>query len=246
VPDEFIFKNVHKRLLAYGDQPFFAAIMTITNHEPFNAPPVEGLAYVPGDSPEAKRINCYRYADWAIGHFLDQARQAPYFKKTIFVIVADHGRDFASDQTIDIPAYHIPCIIYAPGLVAPQRVSTVCSQTDVAPTILALLGGEFDHCFFGRNVLDVAPSDGFAFIHANGIVGFVEGNQALVRPPGKAITLYRVDNESMSPLPPEVAAASIPLLHDKMLSIYGWAAKLYRESRYGPPGEKAPATPVNR
>jgi phosphoglycerol transferase MdoB-like AlkP superfamily enzyme len=236
--DEDIFRHAHERFKAYGDQPFLGTILTITNHEPFNAPPVEGLAYVPGDTPEARRINCYRYADWAIGHFLDQARQEPYFKKTIFVIVADHGRDFSPDQFIDIPAYHIPFIIYAPGLVAPRRVQTVCSQTDIGPTVLSLLGGEYDHCFFGRNILDVDPADGFAFIHANGILGFVQGSQALIRPPGEAITLYDVTHTSQIPVAPPTAAASIPPLHDKMLSVYGWATKLYREGKYGPPPAK--------
>jgi phosphoglycerol transferase MdoB-like AlkP superfamily enzyme len=233
--DEITFRRAHEQFLGYGDQRFFGTILTVTNHEPFNAPAVEGLPYEPGDTLEAKKTNCYRYADWALGQFFKAAREAPYFKKTIFVIVSDHGRDFSPHRFIDIPAFHIPAMIYAPGLVAPRRISTVCSQTDLPPTILGLMGGQYEHCFFGRNIFEVDPHDGFAFVHANGIVGYVRGDRAMVLPPGHPVTLYRLGRDLQTPMAPEDAAPQIPEFHEKMVSIFGWATKLYRESHYGPP-----------
>jgi hypothetical protein len=235
VDDVEAFQKVHERLLGFGDQKFFAAVMTITNHEPFTAPPVEGLEYVPEVTYEDHKTNCYRYADYAIGRFFDLARTAPYFKKTIFVLVADHGRDFAPNQFIDLAAYRIPCVIYAPGLVPPRRISTVCSQTDIGPTILSMLGGSFDHCLMGRNLLAVNPRDGFAFIHVNGIMGLVRGDRAVIQPPGRSVMLYQVTPTGQQPISDDAARLQIPPLQEEMLSIYGESNRLFRESLYGPP-----------
>lgn len=37
------------------------------------------------------RDGAVKYTDWAIGHFIDQARKKPWFADTLFVITADHG-----------------------------------------------------------------------------------------------------------------------------------------------------------
>jgi len=240
VSDEITFRKAHEQFLSYGDRKFFGAILTITNHEPFHAPPIPGQDPIPGDSLEVCKLNCYRYADWALGRFFEWARAAPYFKRTVFVIVADHGRDFAPDQYVDLPAYRVPCVIYAPGIVPPGRLSTVCSQTDVAPTVLGLLGGEFDHGFFGRNLLAAPSGEGFAFAYVNDMLGWVSGRRAAVLMPDRPPMLFRITDSDQDPASETEIAADMPPLREKMLSIYGVASRLYDEVRYCSP-EKAAA-----
>jgi phosphoglycerol transferase MdoB-like AlkP superfamily enzyme len=65
-------------------KPFFAHIMTTSNHRPYTFP--EGR----GPWPQGKRESAVAYTDWAIGDFLRRAQAKPWFKDTVFVITADH------------------------------------------------------------------------------------------------------------------------------------------------------------
>src|SRR5258706_15140573 len=66
-------------------KPFFAHIMTVSNHRPFAYPP--GRIDIPSGTG---REGAVKYTDFAIGQFIDDARAKPWFDRTLFVIVADH------------------------------------------------------------------------------------------------------------------------------------------------------------
>lgn len=87
VADESLFDNA-LTVLDKGSQektPFFAHIMTTSNHRPFSYP--DGRIDIP--SPGG-RDGAVKYTDYAIGEFIDKASKKPWFKDTLFVIVADH------------------------------------------------------------------------------------------------------------------------------------------------------------
>jgi phosphoglycerol transferase MdoB-like AlkP superfamily enzyme len=264
VPDELTFRRLHEWCLAQGDKKFMAAVMTISNHEPFTAPacgaftpegatpsadePANLSAAMTADlarEPEvgsdaeklhAQKINCYRYADWAIGNFLRQARQSPYFKKTIFVLVADHGRDFKPDRVLDLATYRIPCVIYAPGIVPPRRVSTVCSQADISPTLLGLLGGQFEHCFLGRDMLKAAAGDGCALMGGGeATIGFVHNDWGMILRPESKPLLYRLGINRMDAVPANKESQQVTAGQQEALSFYGVARKVYLDATYCPP-----------
>ena len=133
-------------------QPFFAHIMTISNHRPYTYP--DGRINYEGDA--MSRPAAVKYSDWAIGDFLSQASQKPWFDKTVFVIVADHCASSAGKTSLPLEKYHIPALIYAPGFVEPQRVAKTCSQIDLMPTLLRLLHWSYDSAFYGQDILDPA------------------------------------------------------------------------------------------
>jgi len=184
VPDEMIFQKAHETFRSMGDKKFFAAILTVSNHQPYHVPQGR-TSMLPADSKENEMLNAYRYADWALGEFFREAREAEYFKNTLFVIVSDHGHGeyLLATRAIDVPGYRLPCVFYAPGIVAPQRISTVASQTDIAATVLGILGGTYEHSFLGRDILRVAPGDGFALLHEGRNIAFVRDGRALVIAP---------------------------------------------------------------
>jgi phosphoglycerol transferase MdoB-like AlkP superfamily enzyme len=240
VADELTFKKAHDRFLSYGDRKFFGLILTITNHEPFRAPPGR-VEFVPGDSLEVRKINCIRYSDWALGEFFRQVREAPYFKRTIFVLVSDHGIAFDPAPMIDAEGYRVPCVIYAPGIVPPGRIRAVAGQTDIPPTILALLGGQFDHCFFGRNLLAVPPDDGFAFMRSDEMIGLVRGDRMIVVPPRANSVLYRLAGRSVERIdgqPSEIAE-----IQEQALSYQYLGAQLYLDRKYCVPDKTLPTVP---
>ncbi|MBO6082320.1 MAG: sulfatase-like hydrolase/transferase, partial [Bacteroidales bacterium] len=130
-------------------EPFFAQIMTISNHRPYTYP--EGRIEYDGN-PMSRRA-AVKYTDWAIGQFLAQAAGKPWFNETVFVIMADHCASSAGKTSLPLECYHIPALIYAPGFIAPQYIDKVCSQIDVMPTLMSLLHFSYDAPFYGRDVL---------------------------------------------------------------------------------------------
>ncbi len=162
--DEDLFDQAHQEFLAMGDRPFLAAMLTLSLHRPFEIPP-ERVDVVEPTGPHYPARTCVRYTDWAIGKFLEKARQAEYFNRTIFVFVADHRGEFLGPDH-SAASYRIPLLIYAPGVPGSdrRRISTVCSQTDIAPTIMSLLGGRYEHSFFGASVLDRPAEAGLALM----------------------------------------------------------------------------------
>jgi phosphoglycerol transferase MdoB-like AlkP superfamily enzyme len=245
VHDEYVydkaietFGQIHRR----GKQPFFGMILTISNHEPYEAP-AGRVALLAGEDKETRVINATRYADWAMGRFFREASGQPWFKDTLFVLVADTGRQLEVDRTrlIDAMGFRVPCVFYAPGRIQPDVVPTVGSQTDIAPTLLAMLGGEYEHCFLGRNLLAVEPDDGFALLHQYDRLGFVRGDRLMVLPPRQQPPiLYQLNGHAMHRLhEAQVDQDRMLRMKRDMLSLYSMAWLLYKDGLYRAPHDAA-------
>jgi len=179
--DEDLFFQADKEFRSMGEQPFLAVLLTVSFHRPYKVP--EGRC-VPIDPKEkdSEQLTCVRYTDWAVGQFIKRARESDYFDRTIFVFVADHTGG-ASGNPISPVSYRIPFLLYAPSILGDhgRRVSNVCSQTDVAPTIMSILGGRFRHCFFGSSVLDRPAGNGLALMqHSSKAIALMNGDQEVV------------------------------------------------------------------
>jgi phosphoglycerol transferase MdoB-like AlkP superfamily enzyme len=165
VSDEDLFRNalrVFDAQHARGER-IFSVVMTTSNHKPFTFP-----TGVPGVKPAGGgREAGVRYADHAIGYFVDELRQRPYFDDTLVVIVADHGARVYGREDIPLPTYAIPFIVYSPRHVAARRVDTLVSQIDVAPTVLGLLNLSYDSVFFGKDALVDPGAPRFAPLNHN-------------------------------------------------------------------------------
>lgn len=148
-------EDAYAKLLQVADddarsgQPFFVNLMTISNHRPYTFP--AGKITLPGGTKS--RSGGVKYTDYAIGQFLKAARSKPWFGRTVFIIVADHCASSAGATDIPVEDYHIPALIYSPSHVPPQRVSKLCSQIDIMPTVLSLLSFSANTHFMGNNVL---------------------------------------------------------------------------------------------
>lgn len=157
---------------AMSGKPFFAQIMTTSNHKPFTFR--SGVPGVPatGGGREAG----IRYADYALGYFLEQARKHPWFDDTLFVVVADHGARVYGRAQIPMRTYEIPCLVWSPKHIQPQRVDTLASQIDIAPTVLGMLGFPYLAPFFGQNVLSGSTTPRVAmFTHNHDVALYRDG-----------------------------------------------------------------------
>ena len=161
-------------------KPFFLQLMTTSNHRPYTYP--DGRVDIPsGDGREG----AVKYTDYAIGQFLAQARDKPWFKQTVFIFVADHTAGSAGKEDLPVANYHIPLFIYAPAHVQPREFSDVASQIDLAPTLLGLLNMDYVSTFFGRNVLRNDRAPGRALLGNYQHLGLFDGSSLAILSPRK-------------------------------------------------------------
>lgn len=177
-------EDIYKQSLKVADadhaagKPFFLQLMTTSNHRPYTYP--EGRIDIPsGDGREG----AVKYTDYAIGQFLAQAREKPWFKDTVFVFVADHTAGSAGKEDLPVANYHIPLFIYAPERIAPREFAPVASQIDLAPTLLGLLNFDYSSTFFGRNVLRTDAAPGRALLGNYQHLGLFDGSSLAILSP---------------------------------------------------------------
>lgn len=129
--DEELFSGADS-VLAGLPQPFFAAVMTLTNHGPYLLP----QTYTDG-AGMAQEKRAFKYSDYALGRFFEMARQRDYFRNTVFIIMGDHPVHYGAFG----PAkFHDSLLFYSPLIKNPHREGKLASQLDLPPTLLRLAG----------------------------------------------------------------------------------------------------------
>ena len=196
VCDEDAYRKVIRTLNedAQSGKPFFAHVMTVSNHRPFTYP--AGKISIPHDSKS--RNGGVMYTDYALGEFFAEASRQPWFDNTIFLVTADHCASSAGRTEIPLNKYHIPALIYAPGFVEPQCVDGIVSQIDLMPTLLSLLNMSYDSHFFGRSIYDKQYVNR-AFIATYQDLGYLEGDVFTILSPVRRFEQYRVAPTAENP-----------------------------------------------
>jgi len=169
--DEYVYDKAFDHISTI-QEPFFAAILTTSNHPPYTFPGnvrSETIRYTP-DAFKDERLEVFAYSDQALGSFMRECYSSGIYDNTIFVIAGDHGflTKGDHDASIDLQMYHVPCLILAPGL-DPKVISRTASHTDISPTVLHLLGGSFKHHSWGKNLLAEKQHSDFALLAPAGL-----------------------------------------------------------------------------
>lgn len=167
-------------------KPFMNFIMTTSNHRPYDYP--DGKIDIPSHTG---RDGAVKYTDYAIGDFLAKAKKKPWFKNTIFVIMADHCASSAGKSELPLDKYHIPMIIYAPQIIKPQVISKIASQIDIMPTLFGILNWSYESKFYGKDILDNSFEER-AFVGTYQKLGLYKDNILTILSPGKKIESYKV------------------------------------------------------
>jgi len=199
VPDHIVFARANQEFAKFGSNPFLGIIITLSNHEPFLLPSSDFRIFS-REVPHSEYLNTFYYSDWALGEFFRQAEKEPYFKNTVFVLVADHGKFMESQSDLPLERFHIPCLIYAPYILgsSPRRIATVASQTDLVPTLLGILGKPVLHQSWGRDLLSLSPEDeGFAMMLDGDLIGWREGRYFLIERMGINCSLYDIRQDPL-------------------------------------------------
>ena len=145
VSDEDLFAKADEtfaRLYKEG-KPFCSVVFSSSFHDPFDIP--QGKVDIDGiRTDEPLRMAAVKYADYALGKFIAQAKTQDYYKDTIFVIIADHESRVQSNGGFPADKFLIPAVILSPDL-KPFKDDRIVNQIDILPTVLSLSGvsGEF-------------------------------------------------------------------------------------------------------
>ena len=229
--DEDLFDKSLERLkhLHAQGKPFFSLIFSSSNHEPFEFP--DGKIDL-HDSSKQTVNNAVKYADFALGKFIREAKRQDYWKDTVFLIVADHDNRVYGNSLVPIKKFHIPGLI--PGAdIQPKRIPTIASQVDLGPTLLSLLGVSSDHPMIGRDFARDDATPGRALIQFNDYFAWLEGENATILRPGQAPLLAKYEAASgkvdFNAGTPGKAQVEQAMAHVMLPSL------LYREQRYRQP-----------
>ena len=137
-------------------QPFYAKLLTLTNHYPFEIP--EQYQYISPGETNNEIVNHYittvRYLDEALKSFITNLKESGLYDNTIIVMYGDHyglSESYYEDLAIllqeeeitlnrHLDLQRVPFIIHLPNQEEGEVVSTVSGQIDMKPTLLNLVG----------------------------------------------------------------------------------------------------------
>jgi len=173
------------------EKPFMSFVMTTSNHRPYDFP--SGKIDIPSHSG---RSGAVKYTDFAIGNFIEKVKKKPWFKNTIFVIVADHCASSAGKRELPLDKYHIPMIVYAPDIFQPKIVDKISSQIDLMPTLFSLLNWSYESKFYGQNILSNTFKQR-ALIGTYQKLGLYKNNKLIILSPTKKIVSYKVVKQNI-------------------------------------------------
>lgn len=179
-------------------QPFVASVFTASSHHPFKVP--EQYATTFKDEGGQPIHKCVRYTDMALRKFFEAASKQPWYKNTVFVLVADHTNQnthpyYKTDQGL----YSIPIIFYTPdgSLETGVKQGVIAQQIDVLPTLMGILGYDKPYIAFGCDVLRTPAAQTWAFNYNNGVYQYFKGDFLLQFDGQKTKALYRFKTDSL-------------------------------------------------
>jgi len=171
--DEPFFQYFNKTLTE-KKQPFMATLFSVSSHEPYKVP-----AKYEGKFPKGKvNINeCIGYTDYALKRFFNEAKKQPWYKNTIFVLVADHGNTVAYDEYLkEFNRNTVPILFFSPDEKYVGVNNDWAQQIDIYPTLLDMIGYPKPFRSWGRSLLNEKQVPPYVVKYASNVYQFMEGN----------------------------------------------------------------------
>jgi len=224
VSDEDLVNRAHQEFKRMHEQqkPFAAVMFSTTYHSPFDFPSgkielIEGI-------PEKSELNAIKFADYAIGRFMEQAKTEEYYNDTVFVILADHNIRVRGSDMLPVKLYHIPGMILGGGI-EPLVVDRLTTQPDVLATALDLTGRDLSYPILGRSIFSDKKRD-ISLMQFNDTYAYRVGDKVAVLRPEKEALTFMYQDEQMIPIEND------PELEKNALAFILTMNHLYQERLY--------------
>ena len=174
---------------AASQRPFFAAMLTLSSHEPFDVP------FAKFDDP---MLNAMAFTDACLGRFVERVRQTPVWDDLLVILIADHAYPYPYGiANSDALRHRLPMLWLGGAVRRPAVVETYGSQSDLAATLLAQLGIAHGDFLFSRDLFDPARpkfgywcfNNGFGVADAGGTTIFDCTSARVISPDSTAAQL---------------------------------------------------------
>lgn len=162
--DRQVFRKAASRIKKLGgsNRPFFATVVSISNHFPFRSKE-SGFDIVPTGKVQDRILNTMRYTDDVVQEFVNTLKDQPWFRRTLIVVTGDHGYNLGEHDgmpgqyNLYREATWVPLIFFGDHPRLPRgRQSHVASHLDIAPTIVDLLGIQRTNPWQGHSLARVS------------------------------------------------------------------------------------------
>jgi arylsulfatase A-like enzyme len=214
--DREVFRRALERIREIGrrPEPFFATVVSISNHYPFRSRE-PGLDLGPSHTPAEAVLNTTHYTDDVVREFVDSISREPWYGRTLLVIVGDHGYNLGEHDSTPgqrngwRESVWVPFLIHgAHPRLPPGRHQEVSSQLDLAPTVAELLGIRDTTPWLGRSLLTGGAGRAeIGLLRGDVLFGETPTWSLVLDPSTAAPHLYRAGQD---PLQREDVAAGFP------------------------------------
>ncbi len=168
--------------LSQEGKPFFASLLTLSSHEPFE---------VPYDAFEDKVLNATAFADHHVGEMIERWRNTPAWENMLVILIADHGISYPEGIEIgSLLRQRIPMLWMGGAVKAPLEVSTYSSQCDLAATLLGQLNIDHSRFSFSKDIFDPASPHYAYWSYNNGFGIISDKGNVVYSCTGDKITSY--------------------------------------------------------
>ncbi|TPE43297.1 LTA synthase family protein [Pontibacter mangrovi] len=197
--DEPYLQYVAQQLTEF-QQPFMAALFTLSSHQPYTIPAQHKGRFPKGELEIHESIG---YADYALRRFFATASRQPWYQNTLFILTADHTQKSINPAyQSELGHFRVPLLLFHPGKrlqrINPEKIT---QHADIPATVIDYLHLPTDRLLpFGHSVLDSANQGQAIYFNGNDYV--------LVQP--ETVTKLQPDDELQYYTFPDLAPAPSP------------------------------------
>ena len=184
--------------LAATEKPYFATLLTLSSHEPFD---------VPYSAFENKILNAAAFTDEYVGKMIERWKHSPAWEDMLVVLIADHGIAYPKElQTGELPRQRVP-MLWTGGAVKQGGVvvNDFSSQADLAATLLQQMNIATDEFEFSKDIFSPATphygfwtfNNGFGLISQEGYVRYDCTNNTVIEGEGDNVEEFTLDGQAI-------------------------------------------------
>ena len=192
--DEPFFQYFNKTL-TQKKAPFMATLFSVSSHEPYIVPEKYEGKFSKGTVNIHQTIG---YTDMALKKFFNEAKKQPWYKNTIFVLVADHGNTIAYYEYRKEGNKHtVPILFFSPDEKYVGVNNDWAQQIDIFPTLLDMIGYEKPFRSWGRSLISDKQVAPFVMRYSAKMYQFMSGNYICTFNGKKAIGFYDKNDKDL-------------------------------------------------
>lgn len=175
-------------------EPFFSSFFSLSSHHPYKVPKQYEGIFPKGPLEVQEPMG---YTDMALRKFFETASTMPWYKNTLFVLVADHATlSYYPEYKTTPGSFSIPILFYYPGGELKGMSNKLIQQLDITPTVLNYLNYDKPYFAFGFDAFN-EDEDNFVVNNNGETFNFYRGDYLLMNDGEKSIALYNLKEDRL-------------------------------------------------